>query len=208
MRGFLNLYGQTEAIVSGLPRELHAVDGPDAADRLRSVGFPFPGVQVRIVGEDGRDAPVGGAGEIVLRSDSRFRGYWQDQAATLTILRDGWCHTGGIGRFDAAACCTWWTAKGRHHHRRRERVLAGGGGRGQRARGGGGLRRGRNTGRPLGRGCLCRCGAAFGRNPHAGRGSGFRARPTGRVQDAATPGHRRRPADLGQRQSRQEAAAR
>jgi acyl-CoA synthetase (AMP-forming)/AMP-acid ligase II len=98
--GFLNLYGQTEAIVSGLPRELHAVEGPDAADRLRSVGFPFPGVLVRIVGEDGRDVPVGCAGEIIVRSDSRFRGYWDDQAATLTTLRDEWCHTGDIGRFD------------------------------------------------------------------------------------------------------------
>jgi acyl-CoA synthetase (AMP-forming)/AMP-acid ligase II len=98
--GFLNLYGQTEAIVSGLPRELHAVESPDAADRLRSVGFPFPGVQVRIVGEDGRDVPVGCAGEIIVQSDSRFRGYWDDQAATLTTLRDEWCHTGDIGRFD------------------------------------------------------------------------------------------------------------
>jgi len=98
--GFLNLYGQTEAIVSGLPRELHGLDGPDADAALRSVGFPFPGVQVRIVGADGRDVPVGDPGEIVVRSDSYFRGYWDDQAATLTTLRDGWCHTGDIGRLD------------------------------------------------------------------------------------------------------------
>jgi acyl-CoA synthetase (AMP-forming)/AMP-acid ligase II len=98
--GFLNLYGQTEGIVSGLPRELHAVDGPDATDRLASVGFPFPGVQARILGDDGRDVPVGEAGEVVIRSDSLFRGYWDDQAATLATLRDGWCHTGDVGRFD------------------------------------------------------------------------------------------------------------
>jgi acyl-CoA synthetase (AMP-forming)/AMP-acid ligase II len=98
--GFLNLYGQTEAIVSGLPRELHALDGPDAADRLRSVGFPFPGVRVRILGEDGREVPVGGTGEIVVRSESGFRGYWQDEAATRMTLCDGWCHTGDIGRLD------------------------------------------------------------------------------------------------------------
>jgi acyl-CoA synthetase (AMP-forming)/AMP-acid ligase II len=98
--GLLNLYGQTEGIVSGLPRELHAVDGPDATDRLASVGFPFPGVQVRILGDDGRDVPVGEAGEVVIRSDSLFRGYWDDQAATLATLRDGWCHTGDVGRFD------------------------------------------------------------------------------------------------------------
>ena len=98
--GFLNLYGQTEAIVSGLPRELHDVNGPDAADALRSVGFPFPGVRVRIVGDDDRVVPIGEAGEIVVRSDSLFRGYWDDPAATLATLRDGWCHTGDIGRFD------------------------------------------------------------------------------------------------------------
>jgi acyl-CoA synthetase (AMP-forming)/AMP-acid ligase II len=98
--GFLNLYGQTEAIVSGLPRELHDADSPDAADALRSVGFPFPGVRVRIVGDDGRDVLPGEAGEIVVRSDSRFRGYWDDPVATLATLRDGWCHTGDVGRFD------------------------------------------------------------------------------------------------------------
>ena len=98
--GFLNLYGQTEAIVSGLPRELHDLNDPGAAKRLRSVGFPFPGMRVRIVGDDDRDVPIGEAGEIVVRSDSLFRGYWDDPAATLATLRDGWCHTGDIGRFD------------------------------------------------------------------------------------------------------------
>jgi acyl-CoA synthetase (AMP-forming)/AMP-acid ligase II len=98
--GFLNLYGQTEAIVSGLPRELHVLDGPDAGEALRSVGFPFPGVRVRIVGDDGCDVPVGEAGEIVVRSDSLFRGYWDDPAATLATLRDGWCRTGDVGRCD------------------------------------------------------------------------------------------------------------
>jgi acyl-CoA synthetase (AMP-forming)/AMP-acid ligase II len=44
--GFLNLYGQTEVIVSGLPRELHELDGPDAEEQLRSVGFPFPETRV------------------------------------------------------------------------------------------------------------------------------------------------------------------
>jgi acyl-CoA synthetase (AMP-forming)/AMP-acid ligase II len=98
--GFLNLYGQTEAILSGLPRELHAVDGPDADDALRSVGYPFPGIRVRIVADDGTDVPVGAPGEMVVQSDSLFRGYWDDHAATIATLRDGWCHTGDIGRFD------------------------------------------------------------------------------------------------------------
>lgn len=96
--GFLNLYGQTEVIVSGLPRELHTVDGSDV---LRSVGFPFPGHRVRTVSDDGgADLPVGQPGEIVVQSNSCFRGYWGDHASTLATLRDGWCYTGDVGRFD------------------------------------------------------------------------------------------------------------
>jgi acyl-CoA synthetase (AMP-forming)/AMP-acid ligase II/AcrR family transcriptional regulator len=98
--GFLNLYGQTEGIVSGLPRELHSLDTPESAGRLGSVGFPFPGVSVRIVGDDGHDVVPGESGEILIQSDSLFRGYWNDQPATLATLRDGWCHTGDVGRFD------------------------------------------------------------------------------------------------------------
>ena len=98
--GFLNLYGQTEAIVSGLPRELHAVGAPETERLLGSVGFPFPGIQIRIVDDGGDDVGAGMPGEILVRSDSLFRGYLNDDAATHATLRDGWCHTGDIGRTD------------------------------------------------------------------------------------------------------------
>jgi acyl-CoA synthetase (AMP-forming)/AMP-acid ligase II len=98
--GFLNLYGQTEVIVSGLPRELHLLDEPNAAERLNSVGFPFPGIRVRLVGEDGDVVSPEQPGEIVVQSNSMFRGYWQDAAATQATLRDGWCRTGDMGRLD------------------------------------------------------------------------------------------------------------
>jgi acyl-CoA synthetase (AMP-forming)/AMP-acid ligase II len=98
--GFLNLYGQTEVIVSGLPRELHDLDHPEATERLRSVGFPFPGTRVRIVDEDGGTVPNGEAGEIVVQSNSSFRGYLDDPVATEATLSDGWCRTGDVGRLD------------------------------------------------------------------------------------------------------------
>lgn len=98
--GFINLYGQTEASATFLPRELHALDDADAERRLGSVGFPFPGTRIRLVDDEGREVPVGEPGEILIRSDSMFRGYWNDQAATLVTLRNGWCHTGDVGRFD------------------------------------------------------------------------------------------------------------
>lgn len=98
--GFLNLYGQTEVIVSSLPRELHVLDGPDAEQRLRSVGFPFPGTLVRILDEAGQDVREGQAGEIAVQSDAVFRGYLHDAAGTAATLRDGWCLTGDVGRLD------------------------------------------------------------------------------------------------------------
>jgi acyl-CoA synthetase (AMP-forming)/AMP-acid ligase II len=99
--GFLNLYGQTEVITSGLPRELHRHTGNEHdARRLTSVGHPFPDTEVRIVDELGHDAPGGTPGEIIVRSAAMFRGYWNDSAATAATIRDGWCHTGDIGLVD------------------------------------------------------------------------------------------------------------
>jgi acyl-CoA synthetase (AMP-forming)/AMP-acid ligase II len=99
--GFLNLYGQTEVVSTGLPREFHVADGDERSRRrLRSVGMPFPGNEVRITAEDGGECPPGEAGEVCVRSVAMFRGYWNDSAATAEVLRDGWCRTGDIGTLD------------------------------------------------------------------------------------------------------------
>ncbi|HVW45059.1 MAG TPA: AMP-binding protein [Amycolatopsis sp.] len=98
--GFLNLYGQTEVITSGLPRELHYGDGAARERRLTSVGHPFPQTAVRIVAEDGTECAPGTPGEITVSTPAMFRGYWNDSVATAETLRDGWCHTGDIGVFD------------------------------------------------------------------------------------------------------------
>ena len=98
--GFLNLYGQTEVMASGLPRELHRGEGAVRDRRLSSVGHPFPDNAVRIVGDDGTECPPGTPGEITISSPAMFRGYWNDSAATAATLRDGWCHTGDVGVLD------------------------------------------------------------------------------------------------------------
>jgi len=99
--GFLNLYGQTEVITSGLPRELHRAGG-DERDRRRltSVGHPFPDTAVRIVDDEGNDASPGEPGEIIVRTAAMFRRYWNDDTATAATIRDGWCRTGDIGLID------------------------------------------------------------------------------------------------------------
>ncbi|MES2258354.1 MAG: AMP-binding protein [Pseudomonadota bacterium] len=98
---FMQMYGQTEVIGSALLQHQHRPGGTDRERTwLASVGQGFDGVAVRIVDEAGNECPRGQPGEIVIRSDAMFRGYWNNSAATVETLRDGWCHTGDIGRLD------------------------------------------------------------------------------------------------------------
>jgi long-chain acyl-CoA synthetase len=100
---FWQAYGLTEttgAIVN-LPPEDHDPDGPNA-HRLRSCGVPGPGVELRIVDEDGNEVPeVGDVGEILVRSPQVMAGYWRNEAETEKAIVDGWFHTGDAGYFDA-----------------------------------------------------------------------------------------------------------
>ena len=66
-----------------------------------SCGIPLPGVEIRIVDDQGREVPTGADGEVVVRSDFNMKGYWKDPQATEETLVNGWLHTGDIGRLDA-----------------------------------------------------------------------------------------------------------
>jgi long-chain acyl-CoA synthetase len=65
-----------------------------------TVGPPIPGVEVRLVDEEGRDVAPGAAGEIICRGENITIGYWRNPAATAEALRDGWFHTGDIATVD------------------------------------------------------------------------------------------------------------
>lgn len=65
-----------------------------------SVGTPLPGVEVRLVDEEGEDVLRGDAGEVWVRGANVFAGYWEDPEATAAALVDGWLRTGDVGVLD------------------------------------------------------------------------------------------------------------
>jgi len=99
---FLGVYGMTES--TGSITQLDGADH-DPVGRpglLRSCGRPYPWVEVRVVGPDGRDVPDGEVGELWTRSAQNMAGYWNNPAATAAaITPDGWLRTGDAGRRDA-----------------------------------------------------------------------------------------------------------
>ena len=80
-------YGQTEAapfISCNRPAKI----------KLGTVGPPLLGVEARIAGD----------GEICVRGAMVMKGYWGDPDGTAATVRDGWLHTGDIGRLDEDGC--------------------------------------------------------------------------------------------------------
>jgi acyl-CoA synthetase (AMP-forming)/AMP-acid ligase II len=96
MRNIVNGYGMTECGAIAMTRQ-----GDDAEPVARTAGCPLPGIEVRCVGEDGRNVPVGEAGELWVRGHAVMQGYLDDPEATAEAIdADGWLHTGDIGTID------------------------------------------------------------------------------------------------------------
>jgi long-chain acyl-CoA synthetase len=80
---------------------------PRDAVRWGTNGVPGRGVELKIIDGDGRTVPTGDSGEIAVRSRGVFHGYWNRPEATAEVLRDGWVHTGDIGRMDTQGYLTF-----------------------------------------------------------------------------------------------------
>jgi long-chain acyl-CoA synthetase len=82
----------------GLTESAPVLTVAEASNQRRpgSVGRALPGVELRI---DNPDAS--GVGEVVARGPNVMAGYFGDREATDAVLRDGWLHTGDLGRLDA-----------------------------------------------------------------------------------------------------------
>ena len=94
-------YGQTELapLATMLAPEYHTTTGPKSG-KLKSAGQAIPCVEVKIVGEDGTELPLGDIGEIVVKGPNAMTGYWNKPEETAVSLRNGWVHTGDAGYMD------------------------------------------------------------------------------------------------------------
>jgi fatty-acyl-CoA synthase len=100
---FVETWGMTETgapVTATVPGDW----GPDCAadDVYSSTGRPVHLATVRVVGPDGAELPAGETGELLVNSETLFAGYHNRPQETADVLRDGWLHTGDVGRVDAA----------------------------------------------------------------------------------------------------------
>jgi long-chain acyl-CoA synthetase len=99
---FYSLFGQTEtSLVATMSRY---------SERPGSAGRPIPLVEIQLMDDDDRPVPQGQAGEIAIRGPMVFKGYWRLEAENAHTFRNGWHHTGDMGRFDEDGYL-WYVAR-------------------------------------------------------------------------------------------------
>lgn len=86
----------------GLTESTSAVslNPPDGLRKPGSIGKPAPGIEMKVVNEDGFELGPNMMGEILIKGDIVMMGYYNQPEETEKTIRDGWLHTGDIGYFD------------------------------------------------------------------------------------------------------------
>lgn len=76
------------------------VNPVDGERKSGSVGLPIPETKVKIVDENDNELPIGEIGEIIVQGEHVMKGYFKMPEATEETLRNGWLHTGDLGKMD------------------------------------------------------------------------------------------------------------
>jgi long-chain acyl-CoA synthetase len=76
--------------------------GEDGTRKIGSVGPVVDGVEVHIEGEDGAILGPDEVGEVTVKGPNVMLGYWRNPEATAEAIKDGWFHTGDMGKLDLA----------------------------------------------------------------------------------------------------------
>ncbi|WP_313083296.1 malonyl-CoA synthase [Pulveribacter sp.] len=104
----LERYGMSETIMlTSNPYQADARYEGRNERRGGTVGFPLPGVGLRVVDEQGAPLPAGETGHIQVRGPGVFKGYWRMPEKTAEeFTADGWFRTGDVGLQDAQGYVT------------------------------------------------------------------------------------------------------
>jgi long-chain acyl-CoA synthetase len=110
----INAYGSTEATSP-------ATMLPPGTGKTRSdsVGIALPCADIRVVGEDGQDLPIGEHGELWIGGPMVVPGYWDDPEKTLAEFQDGYWKSGDVGSRDAEGFFCL-------HDRKKDMIIRGG----------------------------------------------------------------------------------
>jgi fatty-acyl-CoA synthase len=87
----------TEAMKEGVARQ--ASPETQTVSEIVSCGAPFPGHEVKVIGDDGHALPERRVGQVLTRGPSVTRGYFENAEATAQSWQDGWLKTGDLGYF-------------------------------------------------------------------------------------------------------------
>ncbi|EIW85344.1 acetyl-CoA synthetase-like protein [Coniophora puteana RWD-64-598 SS2] len=93
-------YGMSETTISVSNKPQPGALNGRAKNVLGSAGILLPGVEVRVIREDGSDADVNEPGELLVRSKCVALGYWRNEEATKATFRGDWLYTGDRFRID------------------------------------------------------------------------------------------------------------
>jgi malonyl-CoA/methylmalonyl-CoA synthetase len=97
LEDFRALFGHTILERYGMTETLMNISNPYVGERRQgSIGFPLPGVSVRLLNANGQAVAPGEIGEIYLKGPHVFAGYWEKTQATEAAFRDGWFRTGDL----------------------------------------------------------------------------------------------------------------
>lgn len=108
---FHDRFGHTILERYGMSETLMLISNPyEAERRAGTVGFPLPGVSVRLAGVDGRITMEGEVGEVQVRGPNVFSGYWRNPEATAAAFDGAWFRTGDLA---ARSADGYYTLRGR-----------------------------------------------------------------------------------------------
>jgi malonyl-CoA/methylmalonyl-CoA synthetase len=117
---FEQLFGHTILERYGMTETLMIIANPYGGERRAgTVGLPLPGVSVRLRDQEGREPADGEIGELYVRSDAVFDGYFRQPQPTASAFVEGWFRTGDLA---VRSPDGYYTLKGR----RTDLIISGG----------------------------------------------------------------------------------